>query len=98
MHATLFNCRRLRILVLVDHVLVRRLSHQPLHLRLYPRSAKGGKILLRIPIQHQLIVNRLVNGLRLLRILRKAISVSRRIMHLSFQITRRRSFQLVCIV
>ena len=45
------------ILVLVDHVLVDALIHQPVHLGFHPGLAERGKILAGVAIEHQLIMN-----------------------------------------
>ena len=76
MHAALFDRGRLRILILVDHVLVGALGHELLHLRLNPGSAKGRKILLRIAVEHKLIVDGLIDRLRILRRLGKLVRLS----------------------
>ena len=54
--------RRLRILVLVDHVLVEALRHQLLGLRLHPRGHERGEIHPRVAVEHQLVVDDLVGG------------------------------------
>jgi hypothetical protein len=59
-HAARLDLRRLRVLVLVDHVLVETLGHQPLGLRLHPGSHEGRDVHTRVPVQHQLVVDDLV--------------------------------------
>ena len=54
----------LRILVLVDHVLVEALGHEPLRLRLHPRADERGEVEPRIPVEHQLVVDDLVRAVR----------------------------------
>jgi|GEM_PF-5560799 len=61
-YATGLDLGGLRILILVDHVLVETLIHQLVHLGLLPGLAKGGEILPRITIQHQLVMDQLVSG------------------------------------
>ncbi len=51
---------RLRILVLVDHVLVERLRHQPVRFGLHPRAAEGGQIEARAAVENQLVVDQMV--------------------------------------
>ena len=53
----------LRILVLVDHVLVEALGHQPLRLRLHPRAHERGEVHAGVPVEHQLVVDDLVGDL-----------------------------------
>ena len=57
MDAASLDLGRLRILVLVDHVLVDALRHQLGNLRLRPRLAKGGEILAGVAVEHQLVMN-----------------------------------------
>ena len=52
--------RRLRILVLVDHVLVEALRHERLGLRLHPGGHEGGHVEARVAVEHQLVVDDLV--------------------------------------
>ena len=51
---------RLRVLVLVDHVLVQALGHQLLGLRLHPGGDEGGEVHARVAVEHQLVVDDLV--------------------------------------
>ncbi len=62
MHATLFDGGRLRVLVLVDHVLVGGLVHELLHFRFDPGGAERGEILLGVSVEDKLIVNGFVDG------------------------------------
>ena len=57
--AHLERCR-LRVLVLVDHVLVEALRHQLLRLRLHPGGDEGGEVHARVAVEHQLVVDDLV--------------------------------------
>jgi hypothetical protein len=50
----------LRVFVLVDDVLVRRLRHQARGLRLHPRGHEGGQVEPGVAVQHQLVVDDLV--------------------------------------
>jgi hypothetical protein len=59
-HAAGLQLRRLRVLVLVDHVLVDALSHEPLGLRLHPCGDEGGHVETRVPVEHQFVVDDLV--------------------------------------
>ena len=58
LHTARFNLGRLRIFVLVDHVLVDTGIHQPMDLGLFPSLAEGREILTRIPVEHQLVTDR----------------------------------------
>ena len=64
--AALFDGRGLRILILVDHVLVGGLVHELPDLGFDPGGAEGGEILLRVAVEDELIVDGLVDGLRIL--------------------------------
>ena len=55
---------RLRVLVLVDHVLVEALGHQLLGLRLHPRRDERGHVEPRVAVEHQLVVDDLVRHVR----------------------------------
>ena len=50
----------LRVLVLVDHVLVEALGHQPLGLRLHPGADERRDVEARVAVEHQLVVDDLV--------------------------------------
>ncbi len=50
----------LRVLVLVDHVLVEALGHEPLGLRLHPGRDERRDVEPRVPVEHQLVVDDLV--------------------------------------
>ena len=65
-HAALFDGRGLRVFILVDHVLVGGLVHELLNFRFDPGGAEGGEILLRVAVEDELIVDGLVDGLRVL--------------------------------
>ena len=54
-HAPPLDLRRLRVLVLVDHVLVDRQVHQPVHLGLLPRLAERRQVLAGVAVEHQLV-------------------------------------------
>ena len=54
----------LRVLVLVDHVLVEALGHQPLGLRLHPRGDERREVQPRVAVEHQLVVDDLVRDVR----------------------------------
>ena len=56
--------RRLRVLVLVDHVLVEALGHEPLGLRLHPGGDEGREVHPRIAVEHQLVVDDLIGDIR----------------------------------
>ncbi len=64
MNAASLDLRGLRILVLVAHIFVDALGHQRLHLGFHPGGAKGRKVLPRIAIKQQLIVDKRVSGSR----------------------------------
>ena len=59
-HTAAFDLGRLRVFVLVDHVLVDALVHQLVDFRLYPGLAEGGQVLARVAVQHQLVMHHLV--------------------------------------
>src|SRR5207247_107613 len=59
-HAARLELGRLRVLVLVDHVLVEALGHQLLGLRLHPRRDERGHVQPRVAVEHQLVVDDLV--------------------------------------
>jgi hypothetical protein len=58
------ECGRLRVLVLVDHVLVQALGHQLLGLRLHPRRHECRDVQPRVAVEHQLVVDDLVGDVR----------------------------------
>ncbi len=60
-HAPALELCRLRVLVLVDHVLVDRKVHQRVHLRFLPRLAEGREVLARVPVEEQLVGDDLVH-------------------------------------
>ena len=62
--AALLELGRARVLVLVDHVLVERLGHQPLGLRLHPRRHERRQVQPGVAVEHQLVVHELVGGVR----------------------------------
>ena len=64
--AALFDGRGLRVFILVDHVLVGGLVHDLLDFGFDPGGAEGGEILLRVAVEDELIVDGLVDGLRVL--------------------------------
>ena len=57
-HAAHLELGRLRVLVLVDHVLVEALGHQHLGLRLHPGGHERGQVEPRVAVEHQLVVHR----------------------------------------
>ena len=63
-HAAHLDLRRLRVLVLVDHVLVEALGHQPLGLRLHPRRDERGHVQACVAVEHELVVDQLVGDVR----------------------------------
>ena len=62
--ASHLELRGLRVLVLVDHVLVEALRHEPLGLRLHPGRDERCDVQARVPVQHQLVVDDLVGDVR----------------------------------
>ncbi len=52
-----------RVLVLVDHVLVERLGHQLLGLRVHPRGDERRQVQPRAAVEHQLVVDEPVGGI-----------------------------------
>ena len=59
-HAPHLELGRLRVLVLVDHVLVEAVTHQLSRLRLHPRRHEGGQVEAGVAVQHQLIADHLL--------------------------------------
>jgi hypothetical protein len=62
--ATRLERRRLRVLVLVDHVLVQALGHQLLGLRLHPCRHERRHVQPGVAVEHQLVVDDLVRDVR----------------------------------
>lgn len=54
---------RLRVLVLVDHVLVEALVHQAVHAVVGPGGAEGGQVLRRVAVEEELVAEQLVDHL-----------------------------------
>ncbi len=63
-HAARLDLRRLRILVLVDHVLVDALVHQLTDLGRDPGRAEGREVLPRVAVEQQLVVDERVGDRR----------------------------------
>jgi hypothetical protein len=61
-YAAGFDLRGLSVLILVDHVLVEALGHQPVGLGLHPGGDERRHVQAGIPVQHQLVVNDLVGN------------------------------------
>ena len=59
-HAAVFDLGRLRVFVLVDHVLVDAFVHQLVDFRIQPGLAEGRQVLAGVAVQHQLVVHHLV--------------------------------------
>ena len=59
-HAAHLELCRLRVLVLVNHVLVEALGHEPFGLGLHPRAHERRHVEARVPVEHQLVVDDLV--------------------------------------
>ena len=55
--------RRLRVLVLVDHVLVGRLGVEPVGVRVHPGAHERGEVQPGVAVEHRLVVDDLVGGL-----------------------------------
>ncbi len=53
----------LRVLVLVDHVLVEALVHQPVYAVVGPGGAEGGQVLGRVAVEEELVAEQLVDHL-----------------------------------
>ena len=53
-----------RVLVLVDHVLVRRLDEEPARVIVHPGADEGGQVETGVAVEHRLVVDDLVRGLR----------------------------------
>jgi hypothetical protein len=63
--ASLLDRSRLRVLVLVDHVLVEGLGVELCRLRLHPCGHERRQVLPRVPVEQELVVDHLVGGVRL---------------------------------
>ena len=63
-HAAHLELRRLRVLVLVDHVLVEALRHQLPCLGLHPGGHERGQVEPGVAVQHQLVGDHLVGEVR----------------------------------
>ncbi len=61
-HAAQLELGRLRVLVLVDHVLVEGLGHEPVGLGLHPGRHEGGQVEPGVAVEHELVVDDLVGG------------------------------------
>jgi len=59
-HAAVLDLGRLRVLVLVDHVLGQAFGHEPAHLGLHPVGHERGQVLAGVAVEHQLVVDDLV--------------------------------------
>jgi len=66
--APVLEGRRLRVLVLVDHVLVERLRDQQARLRLHPGRHEGRDVQSRVAVESELVVDDLVRGARVHRV------------------------------
>jgi hypothetical protein len=96
--AALFDGRGLRVLILVDHVLVGRLLHELPDLGFDPGGAEGGEILLGVAIPDELIVDGLVDGLRVLRCLGELVAISLLVQDLGLELAGRTSLEIFGIV
>ena len=59
-HAALLELGRARVLVLVDHVLVERLGHEPVGLGLHPRRDERREVEPGVAVEHELVAHELV--------------------------------------
>jgi hypothetical protein len=75
-NAALFDGCGLRVFILVDHVLVGGLVHDLLDFGFDPGGAEGGEILLGVAVEDELIVNSLIDGLRVLLFFRELVGLS----------------------
>ena len=62
LHAAALELRRLGVLVLVDHVLVEALVHEPAGGRLHPGRHERREVQPRVAVEHQLVVDDLVGA------------------------------------
>jgi len=62
-HAPSLDLGGLRILVLVDHVLIRRLGHQRSRRRRHPRRYERRQVQARAAVEQQLVRNQVVRDL-----------------------------------
>jgi len=63
-HASPLELGRLRILILVDHVLVQALVDQGARLGLHPRGHERRQVQPRLAVEHQLVVHQLIGRIR----------------------------------
>ena len=59
-----FDLRGAGVLVLVDHVLVRRLQRQAVGVIVHPGADEGGQVEAGVAVEHRLVVDDLVGGFR----------------------------------
>jgi len=64
MNAAGFNLCRLRVFILIDHVLVDAISHEFVDFILHPCGAERGKVLPCVAIQIQLVPHKVVGFFR----------------------------------
>jgi hypothetical protein len=60
--AARFKLRRLRVLILVDHVLAEALGHEHVRLRLHPGGHEGRQVEAGVAVQDQLVPHHLQRG------------------------------------
>jgi hypothetical protein len=96
--AALFDGRGLRVLILVYHVLVGRLLHELPDLGFDPGGAEGGEILLGVAIEDELIVDGLVDGLRVLLCLGELVAISLLVQDLGLELAGRTSLEIFGVV
>ena len=60
LHAAALDRGRLRVLVLVDHVLVQRLGHEPVGLLVHERRDERREVLPGVAVEHELVVEQAV--------------------------------------
>jgi hypothetical protein len=60
--AARFELGRLRVLILVDHVLAEALGHEHFRLRLHPGGHEGGQVEAGVAVQDQLVPHHLQRG------------------------------------
>jgi len=61
--APLLQHGRLRVLVFIDHVLVRAFGHQQLRMGLHPGGDERGQVEPGVAVEHQLVVDELPRGI-----------------------------------
>ena len=96
--AALFDGRGLRVFILVDHVLVGGLVHDAADFGLDPGGAEGGEILPRVAVEDELIVDGLVDGLRVLLVYGELVGLILVVQDFGLELAGRAGFEFFGVV